>query len=83
MPRPSKTSLELIEAVFLALNTQRLDTPYLISELPHFSVEPLPLQQDACVSNWILNIEPCSAEVAAALRRAATIVQHEFDLRAS
>jgi hypothetical protein len=81
MSRLTKTSLELVEEVFFVLNTQRVDTPFQLSELPFFTVEALPPLQDACVSNWVLKIEPCSTEVAAALRHAATVVQHEFDLR--
>ncbi|TQL81235.1 hypothetical protein FB549_2796 [Delftia sp. HK171] len=81
MPRATKTNLELIEAVHQALSVKRTDEYFLISEIPYFSIEPLPALQDACISNWTIKIDPCAADVEVAIKHAACLVQHEYDLR--
>lgn len=81
MSRATKNYLELIEAVHQALSVQRADDNFLISQIPYFTIQPLPALQDACMSNWSIKIDPCAPHIAEALQHAASLVQHEYDLR--
>jgi hypothetical protein len=81
MSRTTKSPVELIEAVHQALSVHRADGNFFISEIPYFTIQPLPALQDACIANWTIKIDPCASDIAVALKHAASLVQHEYDLR--
>ncbi len=78
MTRKEKTPEELISAIYQALFSSQYSVH--VKNLPSISIMALPLQQDACASNWVVNIESGDPELRAAIRHAASMVQHEFDL---
>lgn len=80
MARKEKTHEELISAIYQALFSSQYSVHFYVKNLPGISIMALPLQQDACASNWVVNIESGDPELRAAIRHAASMVQHEFDL---
>lgn len=81
MTRKEKTPEELISAIYQALFSSQYSVHFHVKNLPGISImAPLLLQQDACASNWVVNIESVDPELRAAIRHAASMVQHEFDL---
>ena len=80
MTRKEKTPEELISAIYQALFSSQYSVHFHVKNLPGISIRALPLQQDACASNWVVNIESGDPELRAAIRHAASMVQHEFDL---
>jgi hypothetical protein len=67
MARKEKTHEELISAIYQALFSSQYSVHFHVKNLPGISIMALPLQQDACASNWVVNIESGDPELRAAI----------------